>query len=145
MAAVKLEGWDELQRALDRIDDRLVVKVKREALAAGARVVASEARRLCPEGDEDHNPGAIPLHETIDWRYKDYGQRGLVIIGPVYPAGAHGHNVENGHAEVLWGKPTGRRVPPKPFLRPAFDGTKEEQHATMERVVARNARELGIQ
>lgn len=145
MAAVELAGWDELQRALDRIDDRLTGKVKREALQAAARVVASKARELCPEGDYAHNPGAIALHETIDFRLKDYGQRGLAIIGPVYPAGAHGHLVEYGHAEVLWGKATGRRVAPKPFLRPAFDTTKDEQHATMERVVARNMRELGIQ
>lgn len=144
MATIKLEGWEELKQALDRIDDLLTGKVKIEALKAAARVVASEARRLCPEGDYAHNRGAIPLHETINVRLRDYGQRGLAVIGPVYPAGAHGYLVEYGHAEVLWGKATGRRVPPKPFMRPAFEGTKREQQAVMESVVARNLRELGI-
>lgn len=35
--------------------------------------------------------------------------------------GFHAHFVEFGHVEVLFGRPTGRRVPPHPFLRQALE------------------------
>jgi len=33
--------------------------------------------------------------------------------------GWHAHLIEFGHVKILWGKPTGERVPPSPFMRPA--------------------------
>lgn len=33
----------------------------------------------------------------------------------------HAHLVEFGHVKFLWGRPTGERVPPYPFLRKALE------------------------
>jgi hypothetical protein len=33
----------------------------------------------------------------------------------------HAHLVEFGHVMFLWGRPTGKRVKPHPFLRPALE------------------------
>ena len=104
-----------------------------KALRSGGKVVASAAKALCPRstGSRDGwsastraaRAGVKPLADTIAVVVRDYGEKKAVIVGPQYPAGALGHLVEFGHAEVLWGKPPGRRVPPKPFLRPAADQT----------------------
>lgn len=84
---------------------------------------------------------AKPLAETITQVARDYGDTKVLVVGPSYPAGAHGHLVEFGHEAVYWGdvklrksdeeKQTThkRRVPPKPFLRPASESTKSQQTA----------------
>lgn len=33
----------------------------------------------------------------------------------------HAHLVEYGHVLIAWGRPTGKRVPPHPFMRPALE------------------------
>lgn len=38
-------------------------------------------------------------------------------------SGAHAHLVEYGHVKWLWGKQTGERVAPKPFMRTALAKT----------------------
>lgn len=140
---IDLHGYDQVMRDLDKIDRTLSQDARREAAQAAGDVVKARARQLCPVGDPAHNPGAKPLRDTIAAETRDYDQRTLVVIGPEYPAGAHGHLVEYGHDEVVWGHRTGRRVPPQPFMRPAFDGTKQEQQAAMERVVAAKLKQLG--
>lgn len=80
---------------------------------------ASKAKRGHP---------AKPLADTITMVARDYGETKLLVVGPSYPAGAHGHLIEFGHDGVFWGRP-GTRVPPKPFLRPAAESTKSEQTA----------------
>jgi hypothetical protein len=156
MASVELEGWDELARQLDRVDDQLTGQVKVEAVQAAGDVVARRAKQLCHRSTQTgtskgwsdayfaKRAANKPLAETIAVEVRDYGPRALAVIGPEYPAGAHGHNVENGHEEVLWGQPTGRRVPPHPFMRPAFDETQAEQQAAMQNVVDAKAQELGF-
>lgn len=142
MATLELEGWDELQQALARIDDRLVGRTKLEAVQAAGEVVATVARALCPRsgGEDDQKP----LAETIAVEVRDYGERALAVIGPQYPAGAHGHLVEDGHEIVTHdGKRTGRRAQPHPFVRPAFDQTQGQQIEAMQGVVNRTLAEIG--
>lgn len=38
--------------------------------------------------------------------------------------GFHAHLVEFGHSKVLWGRRTGGRVAPRPFMRPALEKGK---------------------
>lgn len=142
MAQVELAGYDELLRELDKAEKTLGHEVRREAAKAAGEVVAARARQLCPVGDPAHEPDKKPLRDTIAVEIRDYGQRTLAVIGPQYPAGAHGHLLEYGHEGVAWGKPTGRRVGPRPFMRPAFDETKSEQQSAMEGVVADALRKL---
>lgn len=141
MAGVELRGWEELARSLDRIDSTLRGRVIGDAVKAAAEIVATRARELSPVGDTSDKPDLKPLRDTIEIRVRDYGQRALAVTGPGLPAGAHGHNVEHGHAIVRNGKTVGR-ARPKPFLRPAFDETKGAQQAAMEGVIARTIREL---
>lgn len=143
VATLELTGWEELTRQLDRIDDRLTKRAKLEAVKAAGEVVARRAKQLCPRGDPADKPDEKPLRDTIDVEVRDYDQRALAVIGPQYPAGAHGHLVEYGHDIVTRdGRLIGRRAQPKPFVRPAFDETKEEQTAAMQAVVNRTLAEL---
>lgn len=144
MATLQLDGWEELARQLDRVDDQLTKRAKLEAVKAAGEVVAARAKQLCPRGDAADKPDAKPLADTIAVEVRDYDQRALAVIGPQYPAGAHGHLVEHGHEIVTRdGRRTGRRARPKPFVRPAFDETQDAQQAAMESVIARTLREIG--
>ena len=130
--AIKLDGYDELMAELNRIDDTLSGKLVRDMVKAAGEVVAAEAKRLCPRGDPADSPDLKPLNETIAVELRDYGVRQLAVVGPQYPAGAHGHLVENGHEVISHGKRTGTRTEPKPFVRPAFDAEK----SNAERIIA---------
>lgn len=160
MASVALEGWDELQTMLTRIDDRLAKRARNDAVKAGGEVVAVEARVQCPRGDPTSKPELKALAETIGVEVKDYGARSLAVVGPQWPAGAHGHLVEYGHDIVARGegkaggpkrakggkkhegKTTGR-AKANPFLRRAFDSTSAQQVAAIEGVVKQALTELG--
>lgn len=142
MAQVDLAGYDQLIAALAKAEKALAEEARREAAQAAGEVVVVRARQLCPVGDPSHQPDKKPLRDTIACEIRDYDQRTLAVIGPQYPAGAHGHLVEYGHEEVVWGNRTGRRVGPRPFMRPAFDETKQEQQAAMEKVVAAKLKQL---
>jgi hypothetical protein len=115
---------------------------------------------LCPVGDPTHHPENKPLRDTIAVEVRDYGPRAMAVVGPQYPAGAHGHLVEFGHDIVPRGesRSVGRgrvsgakrkggttqgRARPMPFMRTAFDGTQSQQYAAMERIVSQAIRELG--
>lgn len=136
-------GYDELIRELDRIDDTLTRRAKREMLAAAANVLAQRARDLAPRGDPSDKPNTPALRDSIGIAIRDYGDRAIAVVGPHYPQAAHAHNVERGHAEVVFGRRTGRRVPPRPFLRPATDETRDAQLAAMTAVMKRTLRDLG--
>ena len=127
--------------------EKLPILVQRQAakkaLRAAGRVVAQRAKSLCPRsamtGTAAHWSRAVagarasvkPLAETIGVVVREYEHTFVAVVGPQLPAGALGHLVEYGHAEVLWGRATGRRVAPRPFLRPAADETRGEQDAAM--------------
>ncbi len=156
MISMEFEGYDELIRTLDRIDDTLTGKALREAVVDAARVVVNRARQLCPapgyRGDKPqwgaNNPenrnvaGALkPLRDTIGMEVRSYGVRQLALAGPYYPAGAHGHLVEYGHRLIVHGKERGY-VAGRPFMRPAFDETKGEQLAAMQQRLASTLQQL---
>lgn len=143
MAGLELDGWEELSRQLDRIDDRLTGRVKMQAVQAAGEVVAARAKALCPRGDPGHEPDKKPLRDTIGVELRDYGERALAVVGPEWDAGAHGHLVEYGHAIVTRGKNTGLRAAPKPFMRPAYEETKDEQQAAMQAVVNQAIADFG--
>jgi len=140
---LELDGYDELMRELDRIDRTLRRRTTRDVARAMAEVVATRAKQLCPRGDPAHNPDAKPLAETIGIEVRDYGERQLAVVGPQVPAGAHGHNVENGHAIVRNGQVVGRAAP-HPFIRPAADETQSEQQAAAEAVATQAVQDLGL-
>lgn len=97
-------------------------KAAKSAARAAAGVVRNEARRRVP-----NRTGSLKRSMSVVVR--DYGELTVAYAGPRYlreggpNAGNHGHLVEFGHKI----KGTQKRVPPRPFLRPAADSTKKQQ------------------
>lgn len=132
---------------MDAILQQLPVMLQRgaldKALRAAGKVVQRRARELCPRSSKTGSrqawsnetagsrTGTKPLAETIGVVVRKYDEVSVAVVGPEYPAGALGHLVEYGHKLVVYGHPTGRRVPPHPFMRPAADETKGEQESVM--------------
>lgn len=115
---------------LERVEIGLRGKFASKARKKAGNIAAARMRDLAPKpGYPGDKPGFKPLNETI--RVVDREAKQATFIGPKYPEGAHGHLVELGHEEVLWGIRTGRRVPPYPFARPAVDSTIEQQQQAM--------------
>jgi hypothetical protein len=145
MSAFEIEGYDELVRELDRIDTTLSRRLRRDCVTAAANVVAAHGRTLCPVGPPSQQADRTKLRDTIGIVVREYGdERTLAVTGPEMPAGAHAHNVEYGHQEVVFGKRTGRRVPPHPFFRRAFDETQSQQLSATEAAAKRVMNDLGV-
>ena len=121
-----------VEALLSKLPEAFRREVMERALKATATPVIDRARQLCPKGGSrtGNKTGKKHLRDTITQRYREYGSDvRMTVVGPSYPDGAHGHLVEDGHEEVLFGKRTGRRVPPHPFMRPAVDQTRAAQDA----------------
>lgn len=102
------------------------------ALKEGGKVVVKRAKQLCPKpGYPGDDPTKKPLQETIGIEVRKYDHSIVIVMGPEYPAGAHGHLIEFGHNHFLFGVATGNFLPAQPFMRPAADETKEEQDSAI--------------
>ena len=53
-------------------------------------------------------------------------------VGPTWPEGAHAHLLEFGHKLIAWGRETGKRVAPRPFMRPAMEASRGQIKAAQE-------------
>ena len=138
---------------MDHILEQLPIMLQRgaldKALRAAGKVVAKRAKELCPRSSQTgtregwssqtagERTGAKPLAETIAVVVRKYDTASVAVVGPQYPAGSLGHLIEYGHESKVWGKEPKKRkrVPPRPFMRPAIDETKGEQDAAMMRVL----------
>lgn len=99
------------------------------ALRKMGNVVARRARQLVPPpGYPGDKPDKKPLRDTIGVEIK-YGRQRYAVIGPMRPAGAHGHLVEFSHRYFAWGVDTGRMTEPHPFMGPAAQETIPRQNA----------------
>ncbi len=130
---VQLEGGEELLRALEEVDQN-IKKVLRAATLAGAQVVADRAAGMAPGPEiatdvvsatsgycvvaigpdaehwyyQFHETGAAP-HEILGSPLQFEGQEGLVRTAQVSHPG----------------------MAARPFLRPAHDGSQDEQRDAM--------------
>lgn len=132
--------WSRMDRVLAKAQIEIRQRMVKKAIRKGARVINRAMKKRAPVSGDDKGK---PLNETIETVVREYGPRTTAIIGPGYPAGAHGHLVEFGHEEVLFGVKTGRRVPPHPFARPAFDETKGEAKSEIVRSLIADVRTIG--
>ena len=142
-ASVTITETGDMNAILEQLPIMLQRGAVDKALRAAGKVVAKRAKELCPRSSQTgtreewskqtagSRTGAKPLAETIGVVVRKYDTVSVAVVGPQYPAGSLGHLVEYGHRHIAWGHDTGRRIPPKPFLRPAADGTKGEQEAAM--------------
>mgnify|MGYP006969501322 CR=1 FL=1 len=80
-------------------------------------------------------PGLKPLRETLGKRVVDYPSGKVVgVLGYRYPAGAHGHLVEEGHELVIRGESRGN-VEGKHYIDQAATATEGQQKAILDRTV----------
>lgn len=57
------------------------------------------------------------LRSRIKKQKSKFADGGWIVVARA----PHAHLVEYGHVMIAWGRPTGKRVPPHPFLRPALE------------------------
>lgn len=76
----------------------------RRAMTATGKIVIREAKATAPKpGYKGDKPGKKPLRDTIGQVFREYSAARVMVIGPLAPAGAHGHLVELGHRMVVRG------------------------------------------
>lgn len=138
----------DINRLLPLIAPELRNNAIRNATRAAARVVKKEAQQTAPRssltGTRDklsrkqqakrilHGETTDNLARSITIKTKTYDEVVLTMVGPRLPEGWYGYWVEYGHNAVFWGKDSGRRIEPKPFLRPAADSTLYMQKRILE-------------
>lgn len=130
-----------IERYLKELPQFLRMKVIKEAVRAGARIVANDAKKRVPVGNPSHRPDKKPLKSSIAVTLREYGggRRALGVVGPRWPEGAHGHLVEYGHKVIVSRGPrkgsaplTGSpNVAGKEYLQPAVDSTRSQQRAAV--------------
>lgn len=122
-----------LPALLEQLPIELRLKWLPAGIRKGSRIIQKRMKELCPKGGprEGEKSGKKHLRDTIGVVQRKYksGRLLAAYIGPEYPAGAHGHLVEFGHKGVFGDM--SKRVPPKPFARPAFDEKQGEAQAAI--------------
>lgn len=114
--SVEMTGLRELGAALKELDDRVQKRIARSATAAGARVIANEAKARVPvaSGNVKKNIRTANLKP-----YKTGLQQtavGVRVKGKTEESAFYWTFLEFGTAKMA----------PKPFIRPAFEAKKEE-------------------
>jgi len=137
-------GW-EIDKTLAELPMKMRKRALRSALTKAGNLIKKRARQLVPRSkgaakSYRKSRGKKPLYQTIGTKIRTYpksngGDVFLSVIGPEYPAGAHGHLVEFGH-EIVGHKPkqvkTGRRSREIPFMQPAFEDMKGQVQRELE-------------
>lgn len=126
MARMKVEGFRELERALDDLgNDRAAKRIGRAALKKAAQPVAEDAAARAPRDEKDTD--GIVLAESLRVgtrlnkrqarRHKRWRVKGAVemFVGVANEASAYGHHQEFGT----------QHHGAQPFLRPAWDANKD--------------------
>lgn len=139
-------GIDEtgaIDEQLARVDLMLRNRIAKQGLRAGASVVRREGKQRAPrskqtgtreqwsEKTKAERAGVKEHAETMGVVVRDYGHYFVAIVGPLWPAGALGALIAEGHKLVAWGVPTDVFVVGNDYLTPAADETKSQQTAAV--------------
>lgn len=120
--SISAEGWADASALMEKLPIAVRGKELQSAMRKGLGLVRTRARQLVPKpGYPGDKPGLKPLRDTIGVVMRKYKGGAIIagVVGPEYPAGAHGHLVEHGHRTK-----TGGRVPGYPFAEPAYQDVK---------------------
>lgn len=134
-------GFEEVDRELAAIPIELRGPIMTTALRKGAQVVIRRAKPLVPPpGYPGDKPDLKPLRETLGVVTRTYRTVVMALAGPRWPAGAHGHLVEQSHRHFAHGEFTGEMTEAKPFIEPASESTRSQQD-----MIVRRAADQAIQ
>jgi len=120
--SIEVEGLEETLQALDRMSDDMARRVIQPALVAAAVPVVTEVAANTPILTGDlikHLKVTVKMDKTEKGGQASIGFPGMVGIAS---AVENGHRIV-GHRPNL--KDTGKRAPAHPFVRPAFEATKD--------------------
>lgn len=126
---ITTEGIEPLIRRLNALPKKVQRTIARKVLRAASTPVLQEARVNLDRVVSDHTGN---LKKSMGRKFKTYPQqeRTIVVVGPRWPEGAHGHLVEFGTGPRFTKENAYRgEMPAAPFMRPAFDSTKERVKA----------------
>lgn len=117
MANVKIEGLEELLKALDQFPKNLQKKALRPALREGAKVIHKQAKRFVPVDEGD-------LKRSLKVRAAKRNRKGIVAVNVQTSSEANVFSGEQFYgAFVEFGT---SKTPAQPFLRPALDTSATE-------------------
>lgn len=118
---VKIEGLEELIKAFSALGEGAFEKLKPYSTQA-AEIVLNRARSKIHD-----RTGNIKRSLKVTKPSKKNTKSGLVVAKVGFgKGGAYGVPLELGHRLWFFGKKTNKDVAPRPFLRPAADGSKDE-------------------
>jgi HK97 gp10 family phage protein len=133
---VKVEGLDQLLKALEELPKELHKGPLRSAVSAGAKIAQDEARRLAPIGEARFikvNKQKTPIQPGTLRRaiYRTRSREGsssvqeMQIVGIRYGKRYQRRGLDAWYWRFIeFGT---RRMPGRPFLRPAFYHTHDKQ------------------
>lgn len=105
---------------IDGLDEQLedIITAIDSNLEETAGYVFAEAKQTLAFKDKTGN-----LRKSIRLKKSKFEDGGYIVkaTGGGGEKGYHAHLVEFGHVMFIDGRPTGKRVPPHPFLRPALE------------------------
>ena len=134
----ELFGAKELEDALRQLPRATAKSVLRRALIKSAEPTEALARELAPRGNTGNLKISIDAKAQLKASQKSGGKiDGVeIFVGATTPKGAHAHLLEFGTVKMA----------PHPFMRPAWDATKNAVLATIKKEIwtslAKSARTL---
>lgn len=111
---IGLQGLEDLNKLLEALPEKVQYNVLRATLFAGAKSIEKEAKARAPR-DTGRLQKAIKAKRTRGKRRSEVGARVEVPV-------PYAHLVERGFNHAV----SGKHVPGKPFLFPAFHGRERE-------------------
>ena len=157
--ALRIFGDKALIAALNALPDRVYRKVVRQSMGRAITPMVRAMRKEAKRHQGKTRKKGKHLWKTIGKQTRTYKSRSNILCtaGPGWPAGAHGHLLEWGHRAVgraagKWSRRSGRRltvsrVRGHPWMTPAYDATKSQVLAIMQRELVQKveaaATELG--
>jgi HK97 gp10 family phage protein len=141
---IAVEGMDEIKAKLKKLSAEVRTKALRMALRRGAAPVLRAARDKAPRrvSTGKQRTKGTPLHAAMEIkgaRKRDGHDELSLKVGPNARKAPHAYLVEfgTGVRTQKSGKNAGT-MPAQPFMRPAFDGTKDESLRVMRDSLSRD-------
>lgn len=110
--STNVSGLKELNKTLEQLPDKLQDRAVKNAMAAGARKIRDEAKRLVPVDDAVLRDGIVVSRKVK----KSRTGKGNVVVGIRGDGRFYAHIIEFGRSNAA----------PQPFMRPALDNANDE-------------------